>query len=171
MGRAHAMETPLDPEIFGPNSPCFGCSPRHPIGFQLKFAIDGEDVITRFTPDARYEGPPGVMHGGLVLTLADELAAWTVIGKKERFGFTAAVNARLSRPVRTNVEVIGRGRMTADRGRICQIAITLIQRGETTFAGDFTFALLDEAAAEKLLEGPLPEAWKRFARSRQPASQ
>lgn len=158
------MAQPLDPEIFGPDSPCFGCSPKHPIGFHLTFEIDGDDVVTRYMPTDRYEGPPGVMHGGLVLTLADELAAWTVIGKKERFGFTAAVNARLSRPVRTNVEVEGRGRISSDRGRVCQIQVTLLQRGDAVFKGEFTFALLDEASAERLLEGPLPEAWKRFAR-------
>ena len=30
--------------------------------------------------------------------------------------------------------------------------------------GAFTFALVDEAGAERILGGPLPEAWKRFCR-------
>ncbi len=30
--------------------------------------------------------------------------------------------------------------------------------------GELAFALLDVAAAEKLLGGPIPDAWRRFAR-------
>ena len=32
------------------------------------------------------------------------------------------------------------------------------------FRGVFTFAVLDEAAAERVIGGPLPEAWKKLAR-------
>ena len=39
--------------------------------------------MTTFTPDDRYQGPPGIMHGGLVTTLADEVAAWAIIGVLE----------------------------------------------------------------------------------------
>jgi hypothetical protein len=121
----------LDPAIFGPDSPCFGCSPDHPVGFRLRFRHEGGDVTTTLVPSDRLQGPPGVMHGGLVMTLADEIAAWTVIGLRERFGFTAAVQGKLHRPVRIGA-----------------------------------FVVLDEQGAERLLGGPLPDAWKRFARGR-----
>ncbi len=155
---------PLDPEIFGPESPCFGCSPSHPIGFHLKFSREGELVTTRFLPDERLQGPPGVMHGGLVTTLADEIAAWTVIGQKSRFGFTAAINAKLHRPIRIGTEVAGRGRVAKETPRVLTIEVTLAQLDERAFTGEFTFVLLDQAGAERLLGGPLPEAWARFAR-------
>lgn len=154
----------LDPEIFGSDSPCFGCSPHHPIGFKLRFERAGDRVRTTFVPDDRLQGPPGVMHGGLVTTLADEIAAWTVIGLKERFGFTAALSAKLHRPVRVGLPVTGEGRITADKTRIVTIEVTLEQAGERAFSGEFTFVLLDTAGAERLLGGPLPEAWARFAR-------
>lgn len=160
---------PLDPGIFGPESPCFGCSPGHPIGLHLRCEMvmseGGERAVeTTFVAGDTYQGPPGVMHGGLVMTLADELAAWTVIGLVERFGFTAAVNAKLARPVRIGVPVVGRGTITRESTRIVNVAIELRQQDVVAFAGDFTFALLDEAGAERLLGGPLPEAWRRFAR-------
>lgn len=157
-------EAHLDGHLFGPDQPCFGCGPEHPIGFRLRFSREGDEIVTRFTPGERYQGPPGVMHGGLVTTLADEIAAWTVIGLKERMGFTAALSARLKRPVRVGVEVEGRGRIVKDTARVLEIAIVLSQEGAVCFQGDFTFALLDRAGAERVLGGPLPEAWKRFAR-------
>ncbi len=154
----------LDPEIFGADSPCFGCSPRHPIGFKLRFERSGEIISTTFVPDDRLQGPPGVMHGGLVTTLADEIAAWTVIGQKERFGFTAALSAKLHRPIRIGIPVLGEGRIVADKTRVLTIEVTLAQSGERAFSGEFTFVLLDAAGAERLLGGPLPEAWTKFAR-------
>src|SRR5207244_13659859 len=67
------------------------------------------------------------MHGGLVTTLADEIAAWTVLGMKECFGFTAAIEARLSAPVRIGVEVEGRGTITTDGPRLVKVEVTLTQ--------------------------------------------
>lgn len=156
---------PLDPgKTFGEDQPCFGCSPRHPIGFRLEPYREGDAVCVDFTPTERYQGPPGLMHGGLVMTLADELGAWVVLGLKDRFGFTAAVDARLSKPVRIGLPVHGRGTITSDTPRILKMLIVLSQEGADVFKGTFTFALLDRAAAEKLLGGPLPETWVRFAR-------
>ncbi len=156
--------TPLDPDTFGQEQPCFGCSPNHPIGLKLRFERLGEDVITRWTPSEKYQGPPGILHGGLVTTVADELAAWTIVALKGRMGFTASMQTRLRRPVRIGHEVTGVGRITRDGRRVVQVGITLHQKGEEAFTGDFTFALLDVAGAERLLETELPDAWRKFCR-------
>jgi len=162
--RMTTEETPIDPEIFGRDQPCFGCSPVHPTGFHLRFARRGDEVVTRFVADERYQGPPGVMHGGLVATLADEVAAWTIVGLKGRFGFTVAMEMRLSKAVRIGAEIEGRGRIESDTSRFTTVAVELSQAGGACVRGRFTFAVLDRAAAEKVLGGPLPEAWQKLAR-------
>lgn len=156
--------TPLDGHLFGAGQPCFGCGPDHPHGFRLAFEREGDEVVTRFTPHDRYQGPPGIMHGGLVSTLADEVAAWAVIGLMGKFGFTASFDAKLARAVRIGVPVEGRGRILADRRRIVDVGVRITQSGEDAFTGQFRFVLLDQGGAERLLGGPLPEAWKRFCR-------
>ena len=155
----------LDPHVFGAGQPCFGCSPEHPFGFHLRFAKDGDEVVTHFTPGAQYQGPPGIMHGGLVTTLADEIGAWAVIALLGRFGFTASLAAKLHKPVRIGVPLEGRARIARDAGRVAKVTVTITQEAETAFTGEFSFVVLDQAGAEKLLGGPLPEAWKKFARS------
>ena len=47
-----------------------------------------------------YQGPPGIMHGGLVTALADEVGAWAIIALLGKFGFTGQVEAKLRGPVR-----------------------------------------------------------------------
>lgn len=154
----------LDPELFGKDQPCFGCSPTHPIGLRLRFSVEDGVVSTRFTPGERHQGPPGIMHGGLVTTLADELAAWTLIGVLGKFGFTASMALKLLRPVRIRVELVGRGRIEKQSPRVVRVAVAIEQAGEEAFTGEFAFAMLDRGAAEKMLGGPLPEAWRRFSR-------
>jgi acyl-coenzyme A thioesterase PaaI-like protein len=155
----------LDPRVFGETQDCFGCSPVNPIGLHLTFERDGDSVVTRFTPKGHYQGPPGILHGGLVMTAADELAAWTLIGLRERFGFTTQFETRLSRPIRMEQEVFGRGRIAKESSRIMRVHVALEQGGQVAMQGEISFALLDEAAATKLLGMPLPDAWKRFCRT------
>jgi acyl-coenzyme A thioesterase PaaI-like protein len=155
---------PLDGALFGAGQPCFGCSPDHPFGFRLRFEVDGDAVVTRFTPTAQHQGPLGLMHGGLVSTVADETAAWAVLATTGKFGFTTGFEARLLRGVRVGQEALARGQVTRPGGRVVRVAVSVSQAGEPCFTGDFTFALLDQSGAERLLGGPLPEAWLRFCR-------
>jgi acyl-coenzyme A thioesterase PaaI-like protein len=154
----------LDPHLFGDGQPCFGCAPDHPTGFRLRFAREGDAVTTAFTPATGHQGPPGLMHGGLVLTLADELGAWTLVGLLGKFGFTAQLNAKLRKPVRIGREVRGRGTIAKAGTRVVNVEVALEQAGESVFQAEIGFVLVDEKGAERLLEAPLPPAWKAFCR-------
>jgi acyl-coenzyme A thioesterase PaaI-like protein len=156
--------TQLDGTLFGENQPCFGCGPSHPFGFRLRFEREADAVVTRFTPQGTHQGPPGIMHGGLVLTLADEIAAWAVIALLGKFGFTVQVEAKLRAPVRVGIEVVGRGVLLREGSRIVRVGVKLAQGDAQVFSAELGFALMDAEGAERLLGGPLPEAWRRFAR-------
>ena len=84
---AHAAVA-LDPYTFGETQTCFGCGPHNPHGLRLKFEREGDCVRTRFTLGAGYDGPPGILHGGLQAMIADEIAGWTLVGFKGRIGLT-----------------------------------------------------------------------------------
>jgi acyl-coenzyme A thioesterase PaaI-like protein len=155
----------LDPHLFGAGQPCFGCAPDHPTGFRLRFAREAEAITTRFTPGSHHQGPPGIMHGGLVLTLADEIGAWTLVGLIGKFGFTAALTAKLRKPVRMGHEVSGRGVIQRLGSRVVTVRVALDQEGHPVFHADIDFVLMDEKGAERLLGGPLPPAWRSFCRS------
>jgi acyl-coenzyme A thioesterase PaaI-like protein len=154
----------LDGSLFGPESPCFGCSPHNPSGFQLKFVDEGEEIVTRFTPGERHQSAPGLMHGGLVFTLADELAAWVLVARLGKFGFTTHFSGKMQRPVRPSIEVEGRARLAKSTSRTAAVEVTLRQEGEVAFQGAFTFVILDKGGAEKLMGQAMPEAWLKFSR-------
>src|SRR4029079_19140855 len=97
-----------DGTLFGERNRCFGCGPNHPFGFRLDFRVEGDEVVTDFVPTEAHESAPTVMHGGLVTTLADELAGWVVIALRDKFGFTGKMKSRFAWPVRTGQNVHGR---------------------------------------------------------------
>jgi uncharacterized protein (TIGR00369 family) len=156
--------TPLNGSLFGDGQPCFGCSPDHPTGFHLAFELEGDEVVTRFTPTNKHQGPLRLMHGGLISTLADETAAWAVLATLGKFGFTTRFEARFVKGVRVGVEAIARARVTKTSSRIVRTTVNITQEGEPCFEGEFTFVLLDQAGAEKLMNGPLPPEWLKYCR-------
>jgi acyl-coenzyme A thioesterase PaaI-like protein len=166
-GAAHEHDIEaLDGSIFGDDQPCFGCSPSNPFGMKLKPVREGRAVTVRYTAPPEFQGPAGVMHGGLVTTLADELAGWVVIAVRKQFGFTGAITARLLKPVRIGVEVQGRATIVSENARTLKIDVRLHQSGEEMYRGMFSFVVLDEAGTEKVMGMRLPEAWRRFARAK-----
>src|SRR5262249_37945636 len=63
-----ATEAPVTPH--GPR--CFGCGPENAHGLQIAHARDGDEVVSRVTPGAVFEGGPEVIHGGLVAAILDD---------------------------------------------------------------------------------------------------
>jgi len=150
----------LDPYVFGAEQKCFGCGPHNEHGLRLRFRREGDEVVTRFTPTAGLEGPPGVFHGGLQATLADEVAGWTLVGMLGRMGFTTSMNVRYVRPVRIDEEVEVRGRIASRSGNIVTITVTLRQGGKTGCMGRVSYMLPDHDKAASYLGGEVPEDWR-----------
>ncbi|MFN8543911.1 MAG: PaaI family thioesterase [Candidatus Binatia bacterium] len=53
---------------------CFGCSPTNPLGLKASFLRRGDRVVADYTVADAYHGAPGVVHGGIVATLLDEVS-------------------------------------------------------------------------------------------------
>jgi acyl-coenzyme A thioesterase PaaI-like protein len=154
----------LDGRLFGEENPCFGCGPSHRFGFHLGVRVEGQQVTAEFTPSSDHQGPPGIMHGGLVTTLADEIAAWTLVALRDRFGFTVAMKSRFPRAVRIGIPIEGRGEIVRNGERMPRVRVELFQQGEICFTSEMTFIIFNEKQAEKMLGLPLPESWRKYCR-------
>ncbi|HEX6122996.1 MAG TPA: PaaI family thioesterase [Ktedonobacterales bacterium] len=103
---------------------CFGCGMRNETGLQLVFRHEGDEIITEFTPDARFQGFPGVAHGGILATLLDETLSRTATAEG-RWMMTGRLEIRyrqaapLGRPLRVAARTVSsRSRMIAAEGEI-----------------------------------------------------
>lgn len=92
---------------------CFGCSPRNPHGLHLVFHRTERGARTSCTLPAHLCGFEGIAHGGVVATLLDEAAAWTLIAHAGRLGFTRAMNVTFHRPAPIGVPLRAEGVLEA----------------------------------------------------------
>ena len=107
---------------------CFVCGKKNPIGLKLEFAIV-EDVYTAyFTPDANHQSYDGIVHGGIISTLLDEIMGKYVWVLTERPSFTARLEVRyrhhgeIGKQLRLESRIIkSKGKLYEVEGKLWQV--------------------------------------------------
>ena len=94
---------------------CFVCGDANPVGLQLRFETDGRIVQTRFVPRAEHIGFKGVVHGGLIATVLDEIMVWACAVPTRKFAYCAELTVRYLRPLAPGVEVVVISELVANR--------------------------------------------------------
>ncbi len=99
---------------------CFVCGRENPIGLRAQF-YQGDDacVYLDFTARAEHQGYPGVMHGGLVTALLDEIIGRTAIAQ-DLWCMTAKFEVRFRQPVPIGVPLKVKGEITKQTGRLLE---------------------------------------------------
>ena len=104
-----------------PNSRnCFVCGLSNPFGLHLKFFETGPGEVTaEYIVTEQYQGYPGVVHGGIVAAMLDEVTGRSLMGNGEnpRFMYTARLEVRYRKhvPVGQPIRLVGRARMSRER--------------------------------------------------------
>lgn len=57
-------------------SHCYGCGQDNPFGLKLKVSWDGRNTSAEFRADEVYQGWPGIVHGGVLSALLDEVMSY-----------------------------------------------------------------------------------------------
>ncbi len=104
-----------------PNSEmCFVCGRSNPVGLYMQFFDDGElEVVSDYTVPAHYEGYPGIVHGGVVAAMLDEVVARvSMIGDHHHFMMSVKLQILSRQPVPTETPLRVVGRILRLRGRL-----------------------------------------------------
>jgi len=96
---------------------CFACGKANPRGLALPIKETPEGVVMDYAVPEDFAGWQGIVHGGIVATILDELLAWAC-NRADRSMMTAEMTVRFRRPVRTGRPIRGVGRITEDKGRL-----------------------------------------------------
>ncbi len=123
------------------NDCCFACGPRNPIGLKLTFREENDTYLSTFTPGPEHQGYNGIMHGGLVSTLLDEIMA-RYLYAKGLTAVTAKLEVRFRHPTPIGQALSISGWITGQRGKMYELAgkITLPD-GTVTAEGKATVAV------------------------------
>ncbi|MDR3271558.1 MAG: PaaI family thioesterase [Peptococcaceae bacterium] len=98
-------------------SNCFGCGERNPIGLHLRCAYEGEAAKAEIVLRENYEGYPGVVHGGIITTMLDEIMAKAVYRRLSARVVTADMHVIFRAPARVNEVLRLSGYVRRSEGR------------------------------------------------------
>lgn len=103
-----------------PNSRyCFVCGLSNAFGLQLRFDLTAPDEVTcLYTVPERYQGFPGVVHGGIVAAMLDEVCGRAHMGiDPPRFMYTARLEVRYRKnvPVEQPLRIVGKALKSKSR--------------------------------------------------------
>jgi acyl-coenzyme A thioesterase PaaI-like protein len=87
------------------------------IGLNLNFHSDGEVARTKWLPDGRHEGYKGIVHGGLLAAVLDEVMIKAALAKDIRC-VTASMEVKYKAPAEIGDELLFEGRISEHKGRI-----------------------------------------------------
>lgn len=109
-------------KIKQPNSKhCFVCGLENPAGLQLKiYQIEPGVIETTFIAPEHFQGYPGVLHGGIVATLLDEISGRAHMGEDPsapRFLFTGKLEViyRKNVPIGQPLRIVGKAGKQRER--------------------------------------------------------
>lgn len=82
-----------------PDYRCFGCSPHNASGLRLTFAAHPQGLQARFALERAFESYPGVVHGGLVGVVCDEVMGNLIVLVRHTPAFTVSLRTRYVTPL------------------------------------------------------------------------
>jgi acyl-coenzyme A thioesterase PaaI-like protein len=106
------------------NPMCFACGSDNPIGLHLQFQDDAWAAQTEFMPTPEYQGYAGILHGGLISTLLDEVMARPLVMQGIR-AVTAKMEVRFRKAAPIGTKLVARAELTGQRGRIYEMKAVL----------------------------------------------
>ena len=105
---------------------CFACGTLNTTGLGLRVHVEPGRSWAEFELDRRFEGWEGVVHGGIVTTILDEVMAWALVGA-DNWGVTARISVKFKAPVPLGVPLRADGWTTRVRRRIVDTEARIVE--------------------------------------------
>ena len=135
-------------DYYGENvSHCYGCGSLNSHGHRIRTTWDGDETLTRFTPEPYHTAVPGFVYGGLIASLIDCHSTGTAAAAMYRaegramdtlpaFRFvTGSLNVSYLKPTPLGVELELRGTVQEIKGRKVVVETTVLANGVATARG------------------------------------
>lgn len=104
---------------------CFVCGPENPIGLNLKFLSEAKRTWTEFNPDRRHEGYKGLVHGGIIAAILDEVMIKAALAQGI-VCVTASMEIRYKAPANIASRFHFEASVTSVRGRLIETTGSMV---------------------------------------------
>jgi uncharacterized protein (TIGR00369 family) len=141
---------------------CFGCGATNPWGLHLTFYAEPDgSVRTRWVPEVNHQGYEGMVHGGIIATVFDEVMAWA-ISNQGIWAVTGRLNTSFRKPVEIGTPTMARAQVVDVHSRAVEVKATIVREADGALLAEATgvFVRVPQATAD---------AWRgRYARADAP---
>jgi uncharacterized protein (TIGR00369 family) len=129
---------------------CFGCGRQNPIGLKLTFYDSGDSVWAPWTPVREHQGYEGIVHGGLITTVLDEVMGWATYVRRI-WAVTGTLNVRFRKPVHVGDQLTARAWVEGATGRKVDVRANLVRDsdGQVLAEGTGLFIRVSEEQANE----------------------
>lgn len=97
---------------------CFVCGQGNPAGLGVRFFIEGDKVKAEFVPQEAHMGYRGIVHGGIISALLDEIMGWPLSLENGRVCISVEIRVRFKRPLPLGQRYIVSGEAVDDARRL-----------------------------------------------------
>ena len=99
---------------------CFICGVENPVGLHLRiYEVEPGQIETTYTAPNHFQSYPGVLHGGIVAAILDEISGRAHMGdpSQPRFMFTAKIEVKYRKnvPIGKPLRIVGKAGKTRSR--------------------------------------------------------
>ena len=114
---------------------CFVCGRDNAGGLRLDFSFseDGLSAETSFVPGEQYQGWQGIVHGGMIMTVLDEVMAKAAVHKGYSV-VTGEITVKLKNPAKTGEPLRFRGTVENVKKRVVYSSATAIREDGAVIA-------------------------------------
>ena len=91
---------------------CFACGQLNEIGLHLQLNLEPGLCWTELEMPRQFEGWEGLIHGGILCTILDEVMAWSLVSE-DNWGVTAKMSVNFRKPVVVGQHIRAEGRDAA----------------------------------------------------------
>jgi len=115
---------------------CFGCGADNPWGLHLIFFAEPSGaVFTEWTPALNHQGYDGMVHGGIISTVFDEVMAWAAT-HAGIWAVTGRLSAAYRKPVEIGVPTIARAEVGDITSRTAEVKATIHRKSDGVLLAD-----------------------------------
>jgi acyl-coenzyme A thioesterase PaaI-like protein len=135
---------------------CFACGLHNPFGLHMTFRVENNSVVSELVPKEEHQGFPGVIHGGIVATILDEVLNRTsMLTDAPAWSMTGRLELRYRSPVPYGPRLRARAWLEKQRGRMVQASgvLTLADDEQAVLAeAQGTFMVLTQETLDTLMK-------------------
>jgi len=140
---------------------CFVCGVENHHGLKISFYIESAGkVIAKTTVPDHFQSYPGIVHGGIITAMLDEVSGRTIMDEatKTRWMVTASINVRFRRPVPVETPLTLVGILKEDSGRMAKVHGEIRDENDVLLAeSEALMAAVPESVQESM--DNLPKEW------------